>query len=147
MSRPKIRKPKTTITVTQRDLQRLEEKATARALILAASYLMDDFGYDPDQILDFWDGVARYADAIDQKIISIRTVTKIIEEHTGLMLGDNAKGNTSVRVADHGTRRAHDLRRILQIPGPVQGPRRGRALGGPLQGMHPPAYHRLRRQT
>lgn len=88
MSRPKIRKPKTTITVTQRDLRRLEEKATARALILAASYLMDDFGYDPDQILDFWDGVARYAGAIDQKIISIRTVTKIIEEHTGLTLGD-----------------------------------------------------------
>lgn len=88
MSRPKVRKPKTTITVTQRDLQRLQERATARALILAASYLMDDFEYDPDAILDFWDGISRYAEAIDQKLISIQKVTQIIEEHTGLKLGD-----------------------------------------------------------
>ena len=87
MSVPKARKPKTHITLTQRDITRIREEATARALVLATAYLMDDMDYDEDRLRDFWDGVARYADAIDTKLISINTVTQLIEEHTGLSLG------------------------------------------------------------
>lgn len=87
MSVPKARKPKTHITLTQRDITRIREEATARALVLATAYLMDDMDYDEDRLLDFWDGVARYADAIDTKLISINTVTQLIEEHPGLSLG------------------------------------------------------------
>lgn len=44
--------------------------------------------YEAERLLDFWDGVARYADAIDDNIITLRRVTEIIEEHTGLKLGE-----------------------------------------------------------
>lgn len=87
MSVPKARKPKTHVTLTQKDIMKIREEATARALVLATAYLMDDMDYDEDRLLDFWDGVARYANAIDTKLISIRTVTDLIEEHTGLSLG------------------------------------------------------------
>jgi hypothetical protein len=48
---------------------------------------MDEMDYDEDRLIGFWEGVSRYAKAIDTKIISLRTVTRIIEDHTGLTLG------------------------------------------------------------
>lgn len=87
MSRPKVRKPKDHITLTRKDLERYQLDQIQKAFILTAAYLMDDFDYDEARILDFWNGVVRYADAIDSKLISLQTVTQIIEEHTGLKLG------------------------------------------------------------
>jgi len=87
MSVPKARKPKTHVTLTQKDITRIREEATARALVLATAYLMDEMDYDEDRLIGFWEGVSRYAKAIDTKIISLRTVTRIIEDHTGLTLG------------------------------------------------------------
>ena len=87
MSVPRARKPKSTVTLTRKDLERFQVDQIQKAFILTAAYLMDDFNYDPEQLVDFWEGVVRYADAIDSKLISLQKVTEIIEEHTGLKLG------------------------------------------------------------
>lgn len=72
------------ITITPRKLQEIKTEAIGQTFLLVAVYLMDELNYEEDKILEIWDGVSRYADAIKTKTISMHKVCKILEEHTGM---------------------------------------------------------------
>ena len=80
----KYRKGQKPIITTRKDLDRLHQEVVKESFILAAAYLVDEEGYDEDQIIDFWQSLIRWADAIDQHLITIETVTEIIKRSTGL---------------------------------------------------------------
>ena len=84
MSKKKHRAGMKPIVTTQKDLDRIQQELVKRTLILSAAYLMDEEGYNDDQIVDFWESLIRWIDAIDKHEISIKTVTEIIEKTTGL---------------------------------------------------------------
>ena len=72
----------------KRDIRKIEENAAAEVLILVTAYLMDEFEYDDDKIIELWNCVTRYSDAINkEKLITINQVCEIIEKNTGLKLG------------------------------------------------------------
>lgn len=85
MSRPKKQK---TITISKTQLQRHDNEVVQKMIILSAAYLMDEMDYNEDKIIAYWDGLTRYADAISEKLITVRQVNDIIEQHTGLKLGE-----------------------------------------------------------
>lgn len=84
MSRPKKQKQ---VTISKTKLRKFEEETAAKMIMLSAAYLMDEFDYNEDQLIAYWEGLTRYAEAIDQKLISVRQVAQLIEEHTGLKMG------------------------------------------------------------
>lgn len=84
MSRPKHTK---TITISKTQLRKHDDEIVQKMIILSAAYLMDEMDYSDDRIVDYWEGLTRYAEAIDEKLITIRQVNNIIEEKTGLKLG------------------------------------------------------------
>lgn len=82
MSRPK-KKPKT-IVMSKTAVKRFEEDVAKKMIVLSMAYLMDEFDYDSTAICDFYDGLERYLNAIDTKLITIRQVENIIKEHCGI---------------------------------------------------------------
>ena len=72
------------VEITPAKLNEIKVDVAVQTQILMLSWLMDEFGYDRDKIVEAWDGVARYADAVKEKIISMDKVCNIINEHTGL---------------------------------------------------------------
>lgn len=79
--RPKKQK---NVVMSKTAVRKLEEDVMKKMLILSAAYLMDEFGYSEDAICEYWDGLTRYCDAIDEKFITLNSVRQIIYEHTGL---------------------------------------------------------------
>ena len=55
-------------------------------MILTIAYLMDELSYDEDKCLAIWEGVARYAEAVDGKLITMQKVCDIINNATGLQI-------------------------------------------------------------
>lgn len=72
------------VEMTPRKVDELARQASAKAMILFAAYLMEDEDFTPERICEVWDGVTRYASAVDDKLISLRKICEIINEHTGL---------------------------------------------------------------
>lgn len=87
MSRPKSTNPRTQLVITERDLKKIKTDISHRTLVLVTAWTMDELDYDEDKIIEMWDGISRWADAIDhKKLIKLETVCDIISEHTGLKL-------------------------------------------------------------
>ena len=84
MSKKKHRSGMKPITTTRRELDQIRQDIIKQSMILTAAYLMDVEGYGEDQIVDFWESLTRWIDAIDAHLITIDTVTEIIEKTTGL---------------------------------------------------------------
>lgn len=82
MSRPK-KKPKA-VVMSKTAVRELEEHIAKKMIILSLAYLMDEFSYDKEAICDFYDGLERYLNAIDSKLITIKEVEKIIKENCGI---------------------------------------------------------------
>ncbi len=78
------------ITMTPRKVEEIKRQAIGQTYILCACYLMDELDYSEDKILEVWDGIARYADAIKSKDITMNRVCKILSEHTGMNVRWNA---------------------------------------------------------
>ena len=72
------------ITITPRKLQEIKTEAIGQTFLLFAAYLMDELEYSDERILELWDAVARYSDAVKNKDITMNKICKIIEEHTGM---------------------------------------------------------------
>lgn len=72
------------IEITPKKLAEIKNDVTGQTLILVLGYLMDDMNYDPDNLLGVWEGVTRYAEAVNTHLISLNKVCDIINEHTGL---------------------------------------------------------------
>lgn len=81
MSRPKKNKYR---WMDDRQIKKIEDTIGQRVIILSAAYLMDEFDYSEEAIVEYWEGMLRYMDAIDKKLITIDKVCEIIETHTGL---------------------------------------------------------------
>ena len=84
MSRPK--KKQKAVMMSKTKMYELEKETLYKVLVLSAGYLMDEFDYSDEAIIDYWDGIIRYFGAIDQKLITLDKVRNIIEEHTGLKI-------------------------------------------------------------
>ena len=80
---PKPRKNKK-VELTPRKVKEIKTEALGQAMILTLGYLMDEMDYDPDALLGVWEGVVRYAEAVDSKLISMQKVCDIINKSTGL---------------------------------------------------------------
>lgn len=72
------------VVFTPRMIQEIKTEAICQTFLLAATYLMDEMEYSEDRILELWDGISRYADAVRNGTISMNKVCKILEEHTGM---------------------------------------------------------------
>lgn len=72
------------IEITPHKLDEIKKEAIGQTYLLVAAYLMDELKYSDDKIIELWDGITRYADAVRNKDISMRKVCAILEEHTGL---------------------------------------------------------------
>lgn len=79
------------VEITPRKLNEMKIDAMGQAFILSSAYLMDELDYDPEKIIDFWNGVCRYSEAIETKLITIHKVVDIINENTGLNVRWNGK--------------------------------------------------------
>lgn len=73
-------------TLTPRKIQEIKTEAMGQAMILTIAYLMDELSYDEDKCLAIWEGVARYAEAVDGKLITMQKVCDIINNATGLQI-------------------------------------------------------------
>lgn len=72
------------VELTPRKLDEIKKETAGQMMILLLGYLMDDFDYNADRLIDIWQGVERYSEAVDNHTISLRKVADIINEHTGL---------------------------------------------------------------
>ena len=72
--------------MTDKQIKKLEDEAWKKCAILTTAYVMDELGYDEDKIMDFHDHLDKWIDAIDEHLITIDQVCKIIEEHTGIKI-------------------------------------------------------------
>lgn len=72
------------VEITPRKLQEIRQDVVGQTMILTLAYLMDDEDFDSERLLGVWDGVTRYAEAVDSHLISLRKVCDIINKSTGL---------------------------------------------------------------
>lgn len=84
MSRPK-KKPKA-VVMSKTAVRELETRVAKKMVVLSMAYLMDEFSYDSEAICDFYDGLERYLNAIDEKLITIKQVENIIKEHCDIQI-------------------------------------------------------------
>ena len=78
------------IELTPRKLDEIKMQAIGQTYILFAVYMMDELDYSEDKILEVWDAIARYADAVKEKTITMNKICTILEEHTGMKVRWNA---------------------------------------------------------
>lgn len=69
------------VEITPRKLEEIKVDASVQTQLVIFAYLMDEWDYDRDKLVDLWNGVGRYADAIKTKLISIQKVCDIINEN------------------------------------------------------------------
>lgn len=87
MSRPKVKKPKDKVVLTQGDIQRMKVEISHRTLLLVTAWTMDELDYDEDRIIEMWNGISRWSEAIDEKkLIKLNDIANIINDKTGLNL-------------------------------------------------------------
>lgn len=83
MAVPKAKKRKDKrVVLTQAKVREIKAEALGQCFILVAAYMMEEMDKPADEICELWDGVARYADAVDQKLITMSKVCQILSDHT-----------------------------------------------------------------
>ena len=84
----KKRKSSQQVCLTQGELNKIKREITEdtiqKVLVMVNGYLMDDFGYDADKIVEFNKGMERYVDAINDGVISLRGIADVVEQYTGI---------------------------------------------------------------
>jgi hypothetical protein len=80
--------------LTKKDMANVKTDIVRQVMILAATVYMDEYLVDEEhecyvedageKVLEFWERITRYAGAVDEKLISIQRVTKILSEGTKL---------------------------------------------------------------
>lgn len=59
------------------------QKAVKRVLVLSAAYLMEEQDWDDDRLVEYYNAICRWCDAIDTHMISVQQVIDIVNEKTG----------------------------------------------------------------
>lgn len=58
-------------------------KIVQRMLLLTGAYLMEEYDWDDEKLIEYYNKIAEWSDAIDKHIISCKTVAEIINKQTG----------------------------------------------------------------
>lgn len=82
----KKRKPQKRIELTESKLNRLKEditaSATEQALLLVTAFCTEEYGLDDSGVVELWETLSRWCEALSDHTITLNTVKKIIEEQT-----------------------------------------------------------------
>ena len=70
----------------EKQIRKIEQETWQKCLILSAAFLMDELDYSDERIIEYWDSMTNYMDAIDSHLITMDQVCDIIKDHTGLDL-------------------------------------------------------------
>ena len=71
------------VLMTQAQWRATKAEALGQCFLLVACYLMEEMDKPAEEICELWDGVARYSEAVDQKLITMTKVCKILSDYTG----------------------------------------------------------------
>jgi hypothetical protein len=75
-------------TLTQAQIKKLTadvcKEATDKAMLLFLAALHDEYGFGEKRLVRVIERAGRYGEHIDQHLVGLREVQKIIEESTGL---------------------------------------------------------------
>lgn len=82
----KKRRPQKRIELTESKLNRLKEditaQATEQALLLVTAYCAEEYNLDNGGVVELWNTLSRWCEALSDHTITLNTVRKIIEEQT-----------------------------------------------------------------
>lgn len=93
VSHSKADKGTNLITLTQSAINKLKKEvstlAMRKAFVIMMGYMMEDpqFDCDEDKITEYFNGVERYAQAIEDHFITLHKICEIIKEKTGIEIG------------------------------------------------------------
>ncbi len=59
------------------------QRIVKRVLVLSAAYLMEEQDWDDDKLIEYYDAICRWSDALDSHLITIHKVIDMINEKTG----------------------------------------------------------------
>lgn len=82
----KKRKKQIHIDLTEGKLNRIKaeitDAVTGQALLLVTAFCAEEYDLDDSGILELWESLSRWSEAIADHTITLNTVKRIIEEHT-----------------------------------------------------------------
>lgn len=82
----KKRKKQVHIDLTESKLNKLKaeisDAVTGQALLLVTAFCAEEYDLDDNGVLDLWDSLSRWSEAIADHTITLNTVKKIIEDRT-----------------------------------------------------------------
>lgn len=83
----KRKKKQVHIDITESKLNRLKDEitnaVTGQALLLVTAFCAEEYQLDDEGVAELWDSLSRWAEAINDHLISLKQVQRIVEEHTG----------------------------------------------------------------
>lgn len=86
----KKRKKQVRIELTEKKLNRIKDeitnKVTGQALLLVTAFCAEEYNLDDDGVIELWDSLSRWSEAINDHLITLKTVQKIVEDHTGTQI-------------------------------------------------------------
>lgn len=75
---------KNTIPMSLAQLRNRDKKIVKKMMLLFAAFEMEELGCKEDKIIELWDGLSTYVNAIDTHLITMNTVSDIVYEYTGM---------------------------------------------------------------
>lgn len=72
------------IEITPRKLKEIRDDTAKQMIVLMLAYLMDEVDYSADKLIETYNALTRYVEAIDNKLISVKTVENILAEQAEL---------------------------------------------------------------
>lgn len=83
----KKRKKQIHVDITEAKLRRIKDEisgaVTEQALLLVTAFCAEEYQLDDNGVVELWDSLSRWSDALNDHVITLKTVQRIIEEHTG----------------------------------------------------------------
>lgn len=98
--RKRTRPSQTPMVMYPRDIKRMKEGISDNVLTLVTAYLMDEFDYDDEKIVELWEGIARYSNAVEDHTITLKKVKQIIADNTGIKLLGYSHGRVETDQAE-----------------------------------------------
>lgn len=81
----RVKKPKQNkVTLSRTELHQMCNEQVRKAFLLMATAAADELGLDDDQLTAIAERSARYAEYIDEHVIRLNEVSRILEKNTGI---------------------------------------------------------------
>ena len=82
----KKRKKQIHIDITESKLRKIKDEitdaVTEQALLLVTAFCAEEYDLDDEGVLELWDSLSRWSEAIADRTITLQTVKRIIETRT-----------------------------------------------------------------